>query len=160
MRFLRRKGQNQESDDKGNHDNSYSSLGIFSPVVEDTEPDPIFQCKRLAELDSIFIRSKRLDSLDDVPFIVNQIREGNIVLLDISRLNDGHDQTHLELKRIIERIRPKIPIIVLTDENSNESFKKLRSNNVSYIAIKPINQPEIKQVIKALGNLRLLGINQ
>ena len=99
------KGQNQESDDKGNHDNSYSSLGIFSPVVEATEPDPIFQCKRLAELDSIFIRSKRLDSLDDVPFIVNQIREGNIVLLDISRLNDGHDQTHLELKRIIERIR-------------------------------------------------------
>ena len=105
MRFLRRKGQNQESDDKGTHDNSYSSLGIFSPVGESTEPDPVFQCKRLAELDSIFIRSKRLDSLDDVPFIVNQIREGNIVLLDITRLNDGHDQTHLELKRIIERIR-------------------------------------------------------
>ena len=46
-----------------------------------------------------------MDSLDDVPFIVNQVREGNIVLLDITRLNDGRDQTHLELKRIIERIR-------------------------------------------------------
>ena len=105
MRFLKRKGQNSESDDKGTRDSSYSHLGIFSPAAEPVQKDPVHECKRLAELDSIFIRSKRLDSLDDVPFIVNQVREGNIVLLDITRLNDGRDQTHLELKRIIERIR-------------------------------------------------------
>ena len=69
------------------------------------ESDPIHECKRLAELEQIFVRSKSLESLDDVPFVVDQIRNGNIVLLDISRLNDGRDQTHLELKRIIERIR-------------------------------------------------------
>ncbi|MHA2044699.1 MAG: cell division protein SepF [Candidatus Thorarchaeota archaeon] len=40
-----------------------------------------------------------------MPYVTNEIREGNIVLLDISRLNDGNDQTHLELRRIIERIR-------------------------------------------------------
>jgi SepF-like predicted cell division protein (DUF552 family) len=62
-------------------------------------------CKKLSELDAIYIRSKRLDSLDDVPFVVNEIREGTIVLLDISRLSDGKEQSYLELKRIIERIR-------------------------------------------------------
>ena len=40
-----------------------------------------------------------------MPDIVSEIRDGNIVLLDIARLNDGNDKTHLELKRIIERIR-------------------------------------------------------
>ncbi len=74
-------------------------------MVDASEPDPIHECKRLAELEQIFVRSKSLESLDDVPFVVDQIRNGNIVLLDISRLNDGRDQTHLELKRIIERIR-------------------------------------------------------
>lgn len=80
-------------------------LGVFSPALDATEPEPVKQCRRLSELDAIFIRSKRLDSLDDVPFVVNEIREGNIVLLDITRLNNGTPQTYLELKRIIERIR-------------------------------------------------------
>jgi len=83
----------------------YPGLGVFSPVMDSSEIDPTHDCRRLAELESIFVRSKRLASLEDVPYIVNQIRQGNIVLLDISRLNDGKEKTHLELKRIIERIR-------------------------------------------------------
>ncbi len=81
------------------------TLGIFSPTVQAGYPDPEHECKRLAELEAIFIRSKKLKSLDDVPYIVNEVRDGNIVLLDISRLNDGREQSRLELKRIIERIR-------------------------------------------------------
>ena len=81
------------------------SLGLFSPVSEAKKADPQHELKRLAELDQIFIKSRKLESLADVPEIVSEIRNGNIVLLDISRLNDGNDQTHLELRRIIERIR-------------------------------------------------------
>ena len=80
-------------------------LGIFSPAVSHTEPDPQHEYKRLAELDSIFIRSKRLESLEDVPYVVSGVRDGSIVLLDISKLNNGKEQSHLELKRIVERIR-------------------------------------------------------
>jgi SepF-like predicted cell division protein (DUF552 family) len=83
----------------------HTGLGVFSPALAHSEIDPTRDCRRLAELESIFVRSKRLASLEDVPYIVNQIRQGNIVLLDISRLNDGKEKTHLELKRIIERIR-------------------------------------------------------
>jgi len=59
----------------------------------------------MSELEEIFVRSKKLESLADVPYVVEEIKEGNIVLLDISRLNDGNGQTHIELRRIIERIR-------------------------------------------------------
>ncbi|MFW9908946.1 MAG: cell division protein SepF [Candidatus Thorarchaeota archaeon] len=105
MRFLfRRRGEDDNNPLK--NASGHSSLGIFSPMSEQqVQPDPLHECKRLAELEEIFVRSKSLVSLDDVPFVVDQIRNGNIVLLDISRLNDGREQTHLELKRIIERIR-------------------------------------------------------
>ncbi|MHA2021208.1 MAG: cell division protein SepF [Candidatus Thorarchaeota archaeon] len=106
MRFLSRLRSKDvstttETETKPKH----PGLGVFSPALGHSEIDPTRDCRRLAELESIFVRSKRLASLEDVPYIVNQIRQGNIVLLDISRLNDGKEKTHLELKRIIERIR-------------------------------------------------------
>jgi SepF-like predicted cell division protein (DUF552 family) len=83
----------------------YPSLGVFSPVTETSEPDPRQELRKLGELESIFVRSKKLESLADVPYVVEEIKDGNIVLLDISSLNDGNEQTHIELRRIIERIR-------------------------------------------------------
>ena len=105
MRFLFKRKHNDDSASKDIEGYSHDNLGIFSTSMDVEGPDPIHECKRLAELDAIFIHSKKLGSLDDVPSIVNHVRDGEIVLLDISRLNDGKDQTHLELKRIIERIR-------------------------------------------------------
>ena len=103
MRSLfRRKRNKKEDDNETTVIPPYAGLGVFSPAVKG---EPAHECKRLAELESIFIRSKRLDSLNDVPYIVDQIRNGNIILLDITRMNDGKEQNHMELKRIIERIR-------------------------------------------------------
>jgi SepF-like predicted cell division protein (DUF552 family) len=104
MRFLFRRKDEDSSLENG-RESPLCGLGVFSPAAEPKQPNPLHECRRLAELDEIFIRSKSLESLDDVPFIVDQIKNGNIVLLDIRRLNDGREQTHLELKRIIERIR-------------------------------------------------------
>ena len=104
MRFsLRRKEKESNFVDSSKVQETLPSLGIFSPSIESVKTDPRHELTRLAELEAIFIRSRTLESLDDVPFVVNQIRAGNIVLLDISQLNDGKEQTHLELKRIIER---------------------------------------------------------
>lgn len=106
MRSLfRRKRNKKEADIEQTVIPPYAGLGVFSPAVKGESPEPSHECKRLAELESIFIRSKRLDSLNDVPYVVDQIRNGNIILLDITRMNDGKEQSHLELKRIIERIR-------------------------------------------------------
>ncbi|RDE16560.1 MAG: hypothetical protein C4K47_01585 [Candidatus Thorarchaeota archaeon] len=103
--FFRRKEYPEGSPDGCSPERHHSHLGIFSPVSSPSESEVLQDFKKLCELDAIYIRSKRLESLDDVPFVVNEIREGTIVLLDISRLNDGKEQGHLELKRIIERIR-------------------------------------------------------
>ncbi|MFW9795091.1 MAG: cell division protein SepF [Candidatus Thorarchaeota archaeon] len=106
MRSLFRRNRSTDSTEEKTVQRTLPSLGIFSPAKE-AKPERLLShdVKRLAELERIFIKSKKLESLADVPYIVNEIRDGNIVLLDISRLNDGNDQTHLELRRIIERIR-------------------------------------------------------
>ncbi len=106
MRSLFRRNRRTDSSEKSTVQRTLPSLGVFSSTKY-TKPqqDPRHDIKRLAELEEVFIKSKKLESLADVPFVVNEIRDGNIVLLDISRLNDGNDQTHLELRRIIERIR-------------------------------------------------------
>ncbi|MGY5863619.1 MAG: cell division protein SepF [Candidatus Thorarchaeota archaeon] len=106
MRSLFRRNRETNSSEETTAQRKLPSLGIFSPS-KDAKPERLLShdIKRLAELEQIFIKSKKLESLADVPYVVNEIRDGNIVLLDISRLNDGNDQTHLELRRIIERIR-------------------------------------------------------
>ncbi len=105
MRSIFRRKQNDDTSDEIITKRSLPSLGIFSPATESREADPVRELKRLSELEEIFVRSRKLESLADVPYVVEEIKEGNIVLLDISRLNDGNNQTHIELRRIIERIR-------------------------------------------------------
>ena len=105
VRSLFRRKKTDESSEDNTVQRTLPSLGLFAPVSQSRKSDPQYDIKRLAELEQIFIRSRKLESLADVPEIVSEIRNGNIVLLDISRLNDGNDQTHLELRRIIERIR-------------------------------------------------------
>jgi SepF-like predicted cell division protein (DUF552 family) len=106
VRSLFKRNRKTDSSEEATVQRTLPSLGIFS-AVKDTKPERLLShdIKRLAELEQIFIKSKKLESLADVSYVVNEIRDGNIVLLDISRLNDGNDQTHLELRRIIERIR-------------------------------------------------------
>ncbi|TFG31886.1 cell division protein SepF [Candidatus Thorarchaeota archaeon] len=105
MRSIFRRKQNDDISEEISTTRSIPSLGLFSPATESIQADPVRELKRLGELEEIFVRSKKLESLADVPYIVEEIKDGNIVLLDISRLNDGNNQTHIELRRIIERIR-------------------------------------------------------
>ncbi|MBN2230918.1 MAG: cell division protein SepF [Candidatus Thorarchaeota archaeon] len=105
MRSLFRRKQSDKSSDEQNIGRTIPSLGVFSPVVEETQPNPHQELRKLSELEAIFVRSKKVESLADVPYVVDEIKEGNIVLLDISCLNDGSEQTHIELRRIIERIK-------------------------------------------------------
>ena len=105
MKSLFRRNRSTKSSEEPTIQRTLPSLGVFSPAIESKQSDPQHDLRRLAELEQIFIRTRKLESLADVPEIVSEIRSGNIVLLDISRLNDGNDQSHLELRRIIERIR-------------------------------------------------------
>jgi SepF-like predicted cell division protein (DUF552 family) len=105
VRSIFRRKTSDDTSEEISTKRSIPSLGLFSPATESIQADPVRELKRMSELEEIFVRSKKLESLADVPYVVEEIKEGNIVLLDISRLNDGNDQSHIELRRIIERIR-------------------------------------------------------
>jgi SepF-like predicted cell division protein (DUF552 family) len=105
VRSIFRRKQNDERSNETSTRFTPHSLGVFSPVTAVAQPDLRQELRKLSELESIFIRSKKLESLADVPYVVDEIKEGNIVLLDISSLNSGDEQTYLELRRIIERIK-------------------------------------------------------
>ncbi len=105
MRSIFRRKSIDDASEEITTKRSIPSLGLFSPATESIQADPVRELKRMSELEEIFVRSKKLESLADVPYVVEEIKEGNIILLDISRLNDGNGQTHIELRRIIERIR-------------------------------------------------------
>ena len=105
MKSLFRRNRSTESSEETTVQRPLPSLGLFGPVSERKQSDPQHDIKRLEELEQIFIRTRKLESLADVPEIVGEVRSGNIVLIDISKLNDGNNQSHLELRRIIERIR-------------------------------------------------------
>jgi SepF-like predicted cell division protein (DUF552 family) len=105
VRSIFRRKQNDEQSSEISTGITHHSLGVFSPATSVSQPDPHAELRKLSELESIFIRSKKLESLADVPYVVDEVKEGNIVLLDISSLNNGNEQTHLELRRIIERIK-------------------------------------------------------
>lgn len=105
MRSIFRRKLSDDTSEEISTKQSIPSLGLFSPATESIQANPVRELKRMRELDEIFVRSKKLESLADVPYVVEEIKEGNIVLLDISQLNDGNGQTHIELRRIIERIR-------------------------------------------------------
>ena len=105
MRSIFRRKQSDDTSEEISTKRSIPSLGLFSPATESIQVDPVRELKRMSELEEMFVRSKKLESLADVPYVVEEIKVGNIVLLDISRLNDGNGQTHIELRRIIERIR-------------------------------------------------------
>ena len=102
---FRKKDDNNKQNDSISNESTYNGLGLFSPVLDPVETIEDYDWKRLNELERILIKSKKLTSLEDVTSVVNEIRDGNIVLLDITRLNNGREQCRLELKRIIERIR-------------------------------------------------------
>ena len=105
VRSIFRRKQNDDSLDGSSSERMFPKLGLFSPASDSMQSNPVQELRKLRELEEIFIRSKKLESLSDVPYVVDEIKEGNIVLLDISSLNNGNEQKHLELRRIIERIR-------------------------------------------------------
>ena len=102
---FRRKDDTKSQNEHVSNEQTFNGLGLFSPVIDSVDGLADTNWKRLNELEQILIRSKKLTSLEDVSSVVADIREGNIVLLDITRLNNGREQCRLELKRIIERIR-------------------------------------------------------
>jgi len=81
-----------------------------------------------------------------VEIIDNQI---DVYIADI----DYIDQTSLKFIHIISSIRPRLPIIIITSDNSIDSNRQLFKNGVYYIELKPINESNLSNVFKKMHQL-------
>ncbi len=70
----------------------------------------------------------------------------DFLIVDIGQPN----QTTFDLIDIVRLIRPKLPIISLSVDNSVETLRELANAGVYYCAFKPIQLNEIETVIKAI----------
>jgi len=57
--------------------------------------------------------------------------------------------TVMKLIKIIKRMRPRLPIVVLSEDFSPETMSKFFEARIFYYAFKPIQTEEIKKVLEA-----------
>jgi len=69
------------------------------PVVEVEEA---VVAKRVSEIEPIFVKSMNMQSLADVQGVANELRVGNIVVIDITPLME---QDPADLKRAIDQLK-------------------------------------------------------
>ena len=74
-------------------------------------------------------------------------KEINLFILDL----DSPEGLNFDSIDIIQKLRPRLPIIVLLEDDSLETLKTLVQKGVFYSAIKPVQNEEIQEVIKAVA---------
>jgi len=57
--------------------------------------------------------------------------------------------TGQETISVVKRIRPHLPIIVITGDESSEMERKIRAQGVFYYFVKPFNMEKMKEITKA-----------
>lgn len=60
------------------------------------------------------------------------------------------ENSSLDLIKILKRMRPRLPIIVLSDDFSLDTVRKFIESGVFYCAMKPIQICEIENVLEAV----------
>lgn len=82
--------------------------------------------------------------------VVLAVLEENIdlIILDL----DLEGMSGLEVIPIIKKSRPKIPIIVISGDNSIETGSRVLQYGIFYYLHKPINVKEIKEVLEFVPN--------
>lgn len=67
------------------------------------------------------------------------------------------ENSNIELISIIRAIRPRLPIVVLSDDSSIQTRKKLAQTGVFFHALKPVRVSEFEQIAEAIEKLTYKG---
>ena len=76
--------------------------------------------------------------------------EADFIILDMEAPN----KLDLDIIAILQRVRPRLPVIVLSDDNSVDTFVKLKEFKVFYSAVKPVRDDELELVIERIKSLK------
>lgn len=80
--------------------------------------------------------------------IISKLLESNVNLLILDL--DSPQSINFESIDIIRKLRPRLPIIVLSTDSSLETLKALAQKGIFYSTTKPIEAEEIQEVLEAL----------
>lgn len=75
-------------------------------------------------------------------------KEYSVLILDIYM--DGMENEHTISK--IKKLKPDMPIIVITGDNSLDLERRIRQNKIHYYLVKPFAMNELKEVILSITN--------
>ena len=73
-------------------------------------------------------------------------QEIDFLILDI----DSPENSNMDLIDIIRKTRPRLPIVVLSQDTSIELIRELAEAGVFYCALKPVQLGELKNLIEAV----------
>lgn len=72
----------------------------------------------------------------------------DLILIDL----DAVTAEDIESIKILKKIRPRLPIIILTEDNSVEAIRKLTQAGASNIVVKPLKNSRLEQMLEAINN--------
>lgn len=112
--------------------------------------------------DDEFIRKLLREELTRENYQVETVESGSAAVRKILRQSfdvlilDIHMAgiSGLETIPMIKKIRPNLPIIVITGNRSGEMEKKVRAEGILYYFVKPFDIKEMKEVVKAATRRR------
>ena len=74
-------------------------------------------------------------------------RDFDLMVVDVDLLGmDG-----VESLAILKQVRPKVPIIMISSDTSDELSRRIAEAGVFYHFVKPVDAPDLIQVVKAAG---------
>ena len=94
---------------------------------------------------SVYIEKSFISSI-----LVVLMQNIEFMIVDI----DTFSIENMDFIKIIKKVRPQLPLVVLSQDNSVESHTKLKAMGIFYISIKPVDQLEFAMVIDAIKLLQ------
>jgi len=114
-----------------------------SAVIASENADLIDQISNImVEYDYSLIVVK--SAIESILKILEQ--EADLLMLDL----DLSENTVMDLIDIIKKMRPRLPIVVLPDDFTIDTVRKLTKAGVFYCAMKPVQIEEIEKVLEAV----------
>lgn len=114
-------------------------------------------------MNSILLLSNNIEHRQQIQEICNQLQldlseMSNVIdfIFEVEKkdyqtlfIDGSPDEEYLKLVQILKKIRPRIPIVFITDNDHKENLQKIYNEGVFYIYTAPLNKDILIEVIKS-----------
>lgn len=117
-------------------------MGTFCGIVRSKNPDTVALCQDLGRQIGIIMTIKQ-----EVANFLLELQENDYQVL-IFDSNQAENES-LKWVKLIRRLRPKLPLIVLCDEIDKELGARMYQEGIFYLGQRPLNRGVLRDVVAA-----------